>query len=375
MSPLFRVVLLVAVVLASLSASSCLTGRKAVYQNSVSPSRPQLDWALQYALRSIREDLLPEGYWPTAITGSPRFENPGQEFNTYVSSMVVSLLDPVASRAGLDDVLEQARNLLRGQIEETGLVRYYGRPDLTDIPRLWCKDITPDADDTALVWLVAPSDERARLDSMLRTFKIYRTPEGFYHTWLAPPEEYRCIIPGDDPNPIDVGLQMHLFLLFMRYDPESAASLCKLIGPAMNEDRFWVYYAATPIVPLLREAELARQGCPVRVPERRLVNVSPGQEIWIELAKALRDALLPEKTSPSPESVTELLSRVAAQSFQVVKEAPPFLYHGDVSNWKGGSYWSLDFGYAMWLRLYFETFDIDKHHAARRSADRSPASE
>jgi hypothetical protein len=271
-----------------------------------------------------------------------------------MTALIVDLLEPVAREVGLADVVERARGHLSEQIEETGLVRYYGRPDRVYVPGQRCREITPDVDDTALLWRIAPVDARTRLESALRTIDAYRTKEGLYRTWLAPLEKHRCIGHGKDPNPIDVGAQMHLLLFFAKYKSEAAVKLCGPLRRAIVQNRFWVWYPA--LVPILREAELARQGCEVRVPERRLQHVFPGQQIWIDLARLLGDVVRPGSPRPSTYSVIQALNRLAEETFSALEHTPPLVYHGDLTRHRR-FYWSADVGYALWLRLYFEALD------------------
>jgi len=45
----------------------------------------------------IREHQQAPGYWLTAFTSGTRFEQPHQEMNTFLTSLLVDLLDPVAA--------------------------------------------------------------------------------------------------------------------------------------------------------------------------------------------------------------------------------------------------------------------------------------
>src|SRR5262249_3984649 len=56
------------------------------------------------------------GFWLTSHTKEPRYEAPQQEMNTYLTSMLVDLLSPVAPKLSLDDVVERARRHLAAQI-------------------------------------------------------------------------------------------------------------------------------------------------------------------------------------------------------------------------------------------------------------------
>src|SRR5262249_6703032 len=152
------------------------------------------DWrrAPDSAAASLRSHQQPAGFWLTSHTTTPRFANPMKEMNTYVTSVMIDLLDPVADAAGLADSLARARRHLTDQIESTGLIRYHGRPDGPTIPALGCV-ITPDSDDTALVWRIAPSSRQDLMSRAMSTLKQYRTSDGLYRTWLAPRPEYTCI--------------------------------------------------------------------------------------------------------------------------------------------------------------------------------------
>jgi len=337
----------------------------------------------------LRERQQPAGYWLTSHTPVPRFENPQREMNTFLTAMMVDLLEPVAMAAGLGESLERARRHLAGQIEANGLVRYHGRPDAPTIPALGC-GITPDADDTALVWRIAPGGpggpggsggHRASLPAALATLAQYRTAEGLYRTWLAPREQYQCIDPAD-PNPADAGIQMHVLLLLAQVDPPAARALCGALGRAIAEDRIWVYYRQAPLVPLLRQADLRRAGCALRLPASRLRAAAPEQEVWIAACRLLQpylsagghvlsaDATMPgaggtaispeatmpgaAATLPGAAATLALLKSLAADDFSSIRRSPPLLYHNDLTASTPRFYWSTEFGYALWLRLYLE---------------------
>ncbi|HEY0783310.1 MAG TPA: hypothetical protein VGE98_12700, partial [Thermoanaerobaculia bacterium] len=134
----------------------------------------------------------PAGYWLTQYAGEPRFTAPHAEMNTYLTAMLVDLLTPLAARPGLDGSVARARAHLAAQIEASGLVRYHGLPDAPTIATLGCP-ITPDADDTALVWRLSGRAPEGLRPRALKELARYRTPEGLYRTWLAPVAHYVCI--------------------------------------------------------------------------------------------------------------------------------------------------------------------------------------
>jgi hypothetical protein len=279
-------------------------------------------------------------------------EKPALEATTFVPALILELLEPIARETRLLDVLDRTRRYLRDQVEESGLVRYYGRPGATYI-KPFVGTITPDADDTALVWRVAPPEQPARLRSALRTLATFRADSGLYRTWLVPSSDSACIPPGRDPNPTDVVMNMHLYLFFVRYDPAAGRRLCEALQSAVGEDRIWVWYEVAPLIPLLREVDLAHAGCPLRVPAERFPRAPAGQDRYLALGRLYRALLLPEDVPPPVDTVVGQLMSLAADDFRVLRDRPPLLYSGDSTTRYAAFYWSEDFGYALWLRVLF----------------------
>lgn len=308
--------------------------------------------AARRAAAFLRASQQAPGYWLTRHTTAPRFEHPLPEMNTYLTAILVDLLDPVAARAGLDETLRRARVHLADQIEPTGLVRYHGRVDAPTIGTLGCA-ITPDADDTALVWRIAPGERAGALRNALDLLAGYRTSEGLYRTWLAPRESFQCIDPGKDPNPPDVGIQMHVFLFLAKTDPPAARALCQALGKTIADERLWVYYREAPLIPILRQADLRQAGCPLSIPEARLAP-EPGQEAWVSAARQLARLSRSDGPAPDPAATRALLQSLAADDFSALRRSPPLLYHNDLTASVRRFYWSEEFGYALWLRLYLE---------------------
>jgi hypothetical protein len=316
----------------------------------VAPGAEQL---ARRAAALLREHQSAAGYWLTAHTAEPRFVSPVPEMNTFLTAMLIDLLAPVAKDQGLEDALEKARRHLTAQIEPDGLVRYHGLPDAPGIGTLGCA-ITPDADDTALAWRIAslPAGDPRRA-SMRRVLESYRDSRGFYRTWLAPQVRYQCIDPGRDPNPADITIQMHVLLMLADVDNAAARSLCQALGRNASDESLWVYYARAPLVPLLRTADLRRIDCGVEIPAQRLAGVD-GQGRWMEAARRLVDAQL-TSAGARPEDVEAtlaLLAELGRDDFAELRRTPPLLYHNDLTATVSRYYWSEDFGYALWLRLY-----------------------
>lgn len=316
-----------------------------------------LDDGFRTAAARLRAHQQGPGYWLTAHTTAPHFQEPGQEMNTFLTSLLLDLLDPVADSGGLGDSLERARQHLTGQIEAGGLVRYHGLPDAPGIVGILGCAITPDTDNTALVWRLAPGQDRRRLSAALATLDRYRTRDGLYRTWLAPREAYQCIDPGSDPNPADIAIQMHLLQLLAEVRPPAGRALCEALRPVADQDRVWVYYRMAPLVPMLRLTDLQRAGCDLKLPESRMRTPVPGQEIWLSVVRLLARARTPGGVSADAADAAQIetvLRQLAKDDFALLRKSPPLLYHNDLTASVSRYYWSEDVGYALWLRLYYE---------------------
>lgn len=299
----------------------------------------------------LREHQTAYGAWLTAYTKGMRYEAPQREMNTFLTSMLVDLLAPLEHQQGLDAAVARARAHLAAQIESDGLVRYHGLPDGPTIGKLGCV-ITPDADDTALVWRIAGRADDPRRQRMLDTLARYRDARGFYRTWLAPQKDYQCLDPGADPDPTDVTIQMHVYLMLREFDPSAAQKLCGALQRSFRDRDVWVYYAKAPLLPYLRAAELSQLGCTLALPTERLALPAQQQEIWSEAARQLVDAAVSPPNAAAQQAASRVLTQLAADDFELVRRSPPLLYHNDLSATVRRFYWSEDVGYALWLRLY-----------------------
>ena len=304
------------------------------------------------AAKVLAERQQGPGYWLTAFTDTARFEQPHQEMNTFINAVMIDVAGPVAEAAGLVGVLGRARDFLTNQIEAGGLVRYHGRPDAPTIGSLGCA-ITPDSDDTALVWRVAASEHPELRSMALATLGRFRTADGLYQTWLAPQDRYECINPGKDPNPADIAIQMHVLMLLAQADPPAARALCEALQKRSADEDIWVYYKMAPPIVLLRLADLQKAGCPLQLPQTRLQTTVPGQEVWIEAIQRLQRIGSAEGSVAAWSETADLLRRLADDGFSLLARAPPLVYHNDLSASVRRFYWSEELGYALWLRLYF----------------------
>ena len=313
----------------------------------------ELASASRQAVKILSERQQAPGYWLTAFTNAARFEQPHDEMNTFLNAVMIDVIAPVAQDAGLEEALGRARSFLTSQIEAGGLVRYHGRPDAATIGTLGCA-ITPDADDTALVWRVAPSERKELLAPALAEMGQFRTGDGLYKTWLAPRERYQCIDPGKDPDPADIVIQIHILMLLAKADPSAAQALCEILQRRKANEDLWVYYKMAPLLPILRVIDARKAGCPLQMPPSRLQSTVRGQEIWVEAAALLGRLEGGAASSGTYSETNELLHKLAADDFSLLTRMPPLLYHNDLTAHVSRYYWSGEFGYALWLRLYFE---------------------
>jgi len=318
---------------------------------NVEPIAADLSDAAMRAASRIREHQQAPGYWLTQYTSGTSFQDPHSEMNTFLTALVLDVLNPLAANTGLDDTLQRARQHLTSQIEAGGLVRYHGLPNGPAIGTLGCA-ITPDTDDTALVWRLAPANDRSRLTAALATLDRYRTREGLYRTWLSPRDAYQCLDPGKDPNPADIAIQMHLLLLLADVRPAAAHALCDALRPVVDDDRVWVYYRRAPLVPMLREADLRRAGCALQLPDSRMRTDVAGQQIWVSAVRLLAGKATLQDVPPDPVLIRAILRELARDDFALLRNNPPLFYHNDLTASVSRYYWSEDFGYALWLRLY-----------------------
>ena len=299
----------------------------------------------------LREHQQDAGYWLTAFTRASLFTDPHREMNTFLTALLLDVLTPIAKANGLETAVERARTHLRAQIEPSGLVRYHGLPDGPGIGTLGCV-ITPDTDDTALAWRIAPANDPGRLAAALDTIAHYRTPEGLYRTWLAPRDRYQCLDPGSDPNPPDIGIQMNLLMLLADAAPTSARALCHALRPVVDADRLWVYYRKAPLVPALRLDDLRHAGCALELPDARLRTDIPGQQLWMSVVQFSGERHAGDHGPVDPAVLRALLREIARDDFALVRVSPPLFYHNDLTATVPRFYWSEDLGYALWLRLY-----------------------
>lgn len=316
------------------------------------PSAASFTAMAERAAARLREHQTDYGAWLTAHTQGRRYDAPQPEMNTFMTATLVDLLAPLAPSHDLAAALTRARAHLAAHIESNGLVRYHGRPDGATIGTLGCA-ITPDADDTALAWRIAGLGVNdPRRPAMLDTLARFRDKRGLYRTWLAPRNQFQCLDPGSDPNPTDIAIQLHVYLMLRELDPPAGHELCAHLQRAFRDEDIWVYYAKSALLPYLRIAELRQHGCELPLPVERLALPATDQAIWSETVYVLVELAANREHASNQQAARRLLAQLGADDFAVLRRTPPFLYHNDLSATVRRYYWSEDVGYALWLRLY-----------------------
>jgi hypothetical protein len=84
----------------------------------------------------------------------------------------------------------------------------------------------------------------------------------------------------------------------------------------------------------------------------RLALPAEGQEIWSEAIRLLVETGASPPGLQARDAIRNLLARIGSEDFALLRRSPPLLYHNDLSASVKRFYWSEDFGYALWLRLY-----------------------
>lgn len=275
------------------------------------------------------------------------------EVNVFVPSLVVDLLSPVSGEARLQTWIGQIRSLLFQAVEPEGGVRYFGK--MTE-PCVYPYDL----DDTSLVLKLLSRDLFSSSPPILKEIlDHWRHPRGGYRTWLDDPKNYSCIVPGKDPNPVDVGANLHFYLLLKEFHPQAAVPLCtELISLVSNPDH-WVWYRYAPLVPFLRIQEAKEKGCPIPFPERLFSSLPAEQHFYLKMAKALID--LEGDPSSSLIMGSRLLKEASAQHFFFFRTRPPVLYHNDPTSSLPRFYYSPQFAFGLWIRIYIRLHERDPH--------------
>lgn len=324
---------------------------------SCTPSAPQppdnLKRMATIAADRIRSAQHEKGFWISLDTPHPVYTNKARKQPPLLpSTIIIDLIGPYAPQNGLENEMQRARNYLAYQIEDNGLVRYFGRPDQSHLAQQYCATISPDADDTSLAWRTAINPNRSLLPKTLKRLKAYRNEAGLYRTWLAPQNEYQCVVPGNDPNPVDIVVQLHLIQFFNHFEMfEEKNKLCQLAKTNIGNPKLWVYYTHAPLIPIVRESALSQLGCDIRIPSLITSKTFDSQKQWLRLAYFVRDYAL--GSPPEKKLVKQTLAELATGDFDFIEHNPPLLYHNDMSS-NQRYYWSKDVGLAFWLRVYWD---------------------
>src|ERR1019366_4130301 len=116
----------------------------------------------------------------------------------------------------------------------------------------------------------------------------------------------------------EVAIQMHLLPLLSEVRPAAGRALCDAIRPAVDDDRLWVYYRRTPLIPILRLPDLRRAGCKLELPESRMRAAFPEQQVWVSVVRLVVEAGPPGISTHDPVLVRAVLHELARDDFALV---------------------------------------------------------
>jgi hypothetical protein len=74
--------------------------------------------------------------------------------------------------------------------------------------------------------------------------------------------------------------------------------------------------------------------------------------VWSEAVRLIAETTSSRQDAKVRPAIRDLLVRIGRDDFAQIRHSPPLLYHNDLSATVTRFYWSEDFGYALWLRLY-----------------------
>ena len=235
--------------------------------------------------------------------------------NTFLTALLVDLLDPLAATGGLGDSVQRARRHLTAQIEAGGLVRYHGLPDAPGIGTLGCA-ITPDTDDTALVWRLAPDPDRRRLPAALATIDALSHPRGPLPHLARAARGLPVPRPGQRSEP-----RRHR-------DPDAPAAAAgqgaaagrpralRRAPPGDRPGSDLGLLRMAPLVPILRLTDLQRAGCELSLPASRMRTTVPGQEIWVSAVRLLASG--PPEARADAAEIQAVLRQLANDDFALL---------------------------------------------------------
>ena len=306
-----------------------------------------MDWttAFRSARKILESGMSRNARWETPFTPNLVYENLHWQEGVWVPSVLVPLLAPVAKEAGLEQVLDTMRDYLRAQVEPNGLVRYHGMNAL----------IIQDTDDTALVWLALQPEDTNLARQVALSFRPFRNEDGLYRLWMndvgvpGQPSE------GVDRNPVDIGVNIDVYLFLSLRDPEAAAELCAAMRAHINELKYYPYGRLTPALYVLRELDLPPAGCPIDFPYNLFSMEAPNMATYMELTRLIRDVIQSPAPQPLEAKARQMLNDLARNDFEMIRKTPLLIYHSDLTAQKPRYYWSTEMAAALWIRLYIES--------------------
>ena len=300
--------------------------------------------AFREARKIVEGGVKEDGSWPTPFSPGLVYENLRWQKDVWAPSVMIMVFGTVAKDAGLEPCAYAIRTYLRAQIEPDGLVRYHGRNTR----------IIQDTDDTVLTWMAVEPDDTNLAYQVARSFRPFLNEDGLYRLWMnveglpGQPSE------GLDPNPVDIGINIDIYLYLADHDPEGAAELCAAMRAHINELKYYPYGRLTPALYVLRELELPAAGCPLEIPYHLFSLEAPNMATYTDLTRMIRDVIQNPDPQPLEVKARQMLADLARNDFEMFRKTPLLMYHSDLTAQKPRYYWSTEMSAALWIRLYME---------------------
>jgi hypothetical protein len=292
----------------SLADTLIFAGRTRFFDHPTAPPLSPSATANEALVRGIgylTAQQQPDGAWRSFLSKSPDFTKAIEQPRIFPTIMVVLATRDVSGVK--PESLLRGMVFLRNQMRDDRLLAVDGRNhELTNRwDHLPCM-MPPDADDTALAWvLFGQSLGRDRADWVYSVFERHERPDGLFPTYFTSLGEVAC--PADFGNQPSIGVNVDV-LSFMQEFGFDRSRLVHGLEDALAVYRYWenaVYYRSVDVMAFLA-AMAVKNGA--RAAEPFL------DRFLADHARAIEDA---------PPSALERAAYVAAASERCVRRGLP----------------------------------------------------
>jgi hypothetical protein len=252
----------------SLADTLLFAGRTRMFDHPMDPVAPPSATphdALLRAIRYLAAEQQPDGAWRSFLSRSPDFTKAAEQPRIFPTIMVLLATHDVADVN--PETTLRAMIFLRRQMRDDLLLAVDGRNH--ELTHRWdhlpCA-MPPDADDTALAWvLLAPAMDRQAAQRVHAVFQKHEGPDGLYPTYFTALDEWTC--PADFGNRPSIGVNVDV-LSFMQHYGFDATHLLDGLDDALAVFRYWegaIYYRSVDVLAFLAAMALDN-GAPAAEP-------------------------------------------------------------------------------------------------------------